>query len=255
MRGRFRLPSPADRSRDRDCACFPARILHPVRMSVSTPTIVAIDGPSASGKSTVTRRVAQALGCLYVDSGAVYRGFTWHCLRRGVDTHQPELVKALLALSKWEFRVEAGAVKYTIDGGDPGEEIRGPAVRENVSYIARVPEVRHVVTHHLRDLSRFGSLAMEGRDIGSAVFPDTPHKFYLDASPEERARRRSAELVQREGASDVAEVKDSLLKRDQIDSTRATAPLQIPLGARVIDSTGLSPDDVVALILASVRGA
>jgi cytidylate kinase len=224
-------------------------------MPVSRPTIIAIDGPSASGKSTVARGVAKALGILYVDSGSFYRGFTWHCLRRGINVHDTHAVRALLTLSKWAFRVENGAAKYSLDGDDPGEEIRGPDVRENVSYIARIPEVRHVITHHLRHLDHLGSLAMEGRDIGSAVFPDTPHKFYLDASAEERARRRSAELVQREGASDVAAVKDSLLKRDQLDSSRATAPLQIPLGAQVIDSTALAPGQVIDLIVAAVRGA
>jgi cytidylate kinase len=219
----------------------------------SSPLVIAVDGPSASGKSTVARRVAQALGILYVDSGSYYRGLTWHALRRGVNPQDTESVKALLLLTRWEFRVEAGAVRYTLDGDDPGEAIRGPEVRESVSYIARIPEVRQVVTRHLQNLARFGSLAMEGRDIGSAVFPDTPLKFYLDASPEERARRRDAEIAHREGRSDVQEVLASLAQRDRLDSTRAAAPLQIPLGAMVIDSTGLTSEDVVEKILRAVR--
>ena len=219
----------------------------------SAPLIIAVDGPSASGKSTVARRVAQTLGFLYVDSGSYYRGMTWHALRRGVDTRDAEAVRALLLLSKWAFRVEGGAIRYTIDGDDPGEEIRGPAVRENVSYIARIPEVRQVITHHLQSLASFGSLAMEGRDIGSAVVPDTAHKFYLDASPEERARRRDVEIAKREGQSDVKQVLASLTQRDQIDSTRATAPLQIPLGALVIDSTGLTSEEVVDKIIRKIR--
>ena len=219
----------------------------------SAPLIIAVDGPSASGKSTVARRVAQTLGFLYVDSGSYYRGMTWHALRRGVDVRDADAVRALLLLSKWAFRVEGGAIRYTIDGDDPGEEIRGPAVRENVSYIARIPEVRQVITHHLQSLSSFGSLAMEGRDIGSAVFPDTAHKFYLDASPEERARRRDVEIAKREGQSDVKQVLASLTQRDQIDSTRATAPLQIPLGALVIDSTGLTSEEVVEKIIRKIR--
>ncbi len=221
--------------------------------SAPAPLIIAVDGPSASGKSTVARRVAQTLGFLYVDSGSYYRGMTWHALRRGVDTRDAEAVRALLLLSKWAFRVEGGAIRYTIDGDDPGEEIRGPAVRENVSYIARIPEVRQVITHHLQSLPSFGSLAMEGRDIGSAVFPDTAHKFYLDASPEERARRRDVEIAKREGQSDVKQVLASLTQRDQIDSTRATAPLQIPLGALVIDSTGLTSEEVVEKIIRKIR--
>ena len=113
--------------------------------------------------------------------------------------------------------------------------------------------MRQVITHHLQSLASFGSLAMEGRDIGSAVFPDTAHKFYLDASPEERARRRDVEIAKREGQSDVKQVLASLTQRDQIDSTRATAPLQIPLGALVIDSTGLSSEDVVEKIIRKIR--
>jgi len=224
-------------------------------MSNNLVTVVAIDGPSASGKSTVARRTAQALGWIYVDSGALYRGMTWKALREGVDSARPENVVALVPRLQWEFIEEQRAIRFTIDGEDPGQQLRSELVREAVSDIAAVPEVRAFIVGELRKMADFGSLVMEGRDIGSVVFPDTPFKFYLHANPEERARRRAAELAQAEGRGDVEDVLNSLTRRDQKDSGRKIAPLQIPLGARVIDSTHLGIDEVVALILGELRRA
>ena len=224
-------------------------------MSNKPVTVVAIDGPSASGKSTVARRTAEALGWIYVDSGALYRGMTWKALREGVDTTKPADVVALLPRLQWEFTEEQRAIRFTIDGEDPGQQLRSELVREAVSDIAAIPEVRAFIVGELRQMIEFGSLVMEGRDIGSVVFPDTPFKFYLDASPVERARRRAAELAQAEGRGDVQQVLSSLTRRDQKDSGRKTAPLQIPLGARVIDSTQMNIAEVVALILGDLRQA
>ena len=156
----------------------------------SALTVIAIDGPSASGKSTVARQAAHALGFNYVDSGALYRGLTWKCLRENVDIDHPADVVELVRRVELEFFVEEGAVRFTLDGEDPGAQVRSMAVQERVSDVAALPEVRAMVVQHLRDTTRFGSLVMEGRDIGTVVFPDTPFKFYLDANPEERARRR-----------------------------------------------------------------
>lgn len=222
---------------------------------MSKLVIVAIDGPSASGKSTVSKRVAQELEFTYVDSGSLYRGMTWKALRSGVDVRQPLAVVELMNRMKLEFFVDHRVVYFTVDGEDPGQQLRSEPVRESVSDVAAIPEVRTFMVNHLRDMAQFGEIVMEGRDIGTVVFPTTPFKFYLDASPEVRAQRRFNELAPVEGTKDVGVVMNSLARRDQKDSTRPTAPLQIALGARVIDSTAMTIDEVVASIVADVRAA
>ncbi|MFO1490908.1 MAG: (d)CMP kinase [Kiritimatiellia bacterium] len=221
---------------------------------MNNPYVIAIDGPSASGKSTVTRRVAEELKIIYVDSGSLYRGLTWKALRDGIDVKDPEKVLALLALVDWKTFAFSRAMRYTLDGEEPGAAIRAQEVHDSVSYVARIPEVRFAVTQKLREFfAEHGSLAVEGRDIGSVVFPDSPYKFYLDADPAERARRRHQEMETVGG--DVDDTLASLRKRDHLDTTRMTAPLQIALGAEVLDSTHLSIDDVVKRILERVRAA
>ena len=224
-------------------------------MSTEPLIVVAIDGPSASGKSTVSKRAALELGFTYVDSGALYRGMTWKCVREGVDVRRPEFVIELMNRMNLEFFVEEKAVFFTIDAEDPRPQLRSEPVRENVSDVAAIPEVRSFMVNRLRELTRFGDSVMEGRDIGTVVFPATPHKFYLDADPEERARRRFEELASAGGVKDVKEVFHSLARRDRKDSTRQTAPLQIALGARVINTTSMSVDEVVARIVLQVKSA
>jgi cytidylate kinase len=214
--------------------------------------VVAIDGPAASGKSTVARRVAKALGRVYIDSGALYRGVTWIALRRGVATDDQAAVVLLAGGLKPYFRVVEGAVRFTLDGEDPGEGIRTQVVNDNVSCVAALPEVRGLVTGWLRGMTQFGDLVMEGRDIGTIVFPDARWKFYLDASPEERARRRVAESPEREPV-DANTVSQSLKRRDAVDSGRKTAPLKKASDAHVLDTTGLTIDRVVAAVLDTVR--
>lgn len=214
---------------------------------------VAIDGPSASGKSTVARLSARELGFLYVDSGSLYRGLTWKCLREGVDTGNPEEVAKLANRVRFDFFIEDGAVRFTLDGEDPGPQIRSLPVQERVSDVAAIPEVRARIVDLLRQTTRFGPVVMEGRDIGSVVFPDTPHKFYLDADPEERARRRHLELAGQSAGSTVDTVRESLERRDRKDSTRKTAPLQIAAGARIIDSTHMKAEEVARIVVDQVR--
>lgn len=218
-------------------------------------TIVAVDGPSASGKSTVSRRTAQAVGFIYVDSGALYRGVTWKCVKAGVDVKDSQAVTNLLIRMNMELVLRDNAVGYLIDGEDPGQEIRAEPVRERVADIAAQQSVRVYIVEKLRLMTKFGSLVMEGRDIGTVVFPDTPFKYYLDADPEERARRRSAEIQQQEGTNDVGAVLSSLRRRDQKDSSRATAPLQIALGAKIINSTGMTIEQVVDTIVTDLKKA
>ncbi|MEI7881088.1 MAG: (d)CMP kinase [bacterium] len=207
--------------------------------------VIAIDGPSASGKSTVARKVSAILGYKYVDSGALYRGLAWKAVKLGCDTFDPAEVIAAMKRMTVDFFVENGAVRYRIDGYEPREEIRGEKVNETVSIVAAIPEIREKVTQWLQEMSRFGNLVMEGRDIGTVVFPDAAAKFYLDASPEERARRRHAELNPKNTISDVGRIMVSLTNRDKRDSGRKTAPLKLAADAQVVDTTGLNIDQVV----------
>lgn len=218
--------------------------------------IIAIDGPSASGKSTVARMAARKLNINYVDSGSFYRGITWKSLREGLDTTDAQQVIALIGRIEFQCFMRDGAVQFAIDGEEPGDQIRSQPVQEHVSDIAAIPEVRAYLVKMLRESSRLGSLAMEGRDIGTVVFPDTPFKYYLDAHPEERARRRYNEFAEKKtGYNDVNEVLHSLKRRDHKDTTRKTAPLQIALGAKVIDSTEMKAEQVVDLIVHDVKQA
>lgn len=215
--------------------------------------IVAIDGPAASGKSTVSRKAAAQLGGAHVDSGALYRGLTWQCLRAGVACGDEEAVLRVMRAMRMDFFLDGDRVRFTIDGQDPGAEIRSEAVGEQVSAVAAMPRVRAWIVERLRSMTRFGSLVMEGRDIGSVVFPDTPFKFYLDADPEERARRRQKDLAAADQAATFSRVRTSLSRRDTLDSGRAAAPLARAADARVIDTTHLPVDGVVAAIVDAVR--
>jgi cytidylate kinase len=184
----------------------------------------------------------------------VYRGVTWIALRRGVNTDDAAAVIDLATSLKPDFQVVDGTVRFSLDGDDPGDGIRTQVVNDNVSRVAAIPEVRALVTGWLRGMARFGDLVMEGRDIGTAVFPDARWKFYLDASPEERARRRVAEAPGREQV-DANTVSQSLLRRDAVDSGRKTAPLKKASDAKVVDTTGMAIDKVVDVVVSSVRGA
>lgn len=224
-------------------------------MSSDAVICVAIDGPAASGKSTVARSAARLLSYNYVDSGSFYRGITWKCLRENLEIGDHAAVIALLAAARWDLHLLDGQVTYSIDGDVPGDQLKSKPVQERVSEIAAIPEVRSFVVAKLRETAMFGSLVMEGRDIGTVVFPDSPFKFYLDADPEERARRRYKELERTGAYDDAQQVLSSLQRRDQRDSTRKTAPLQIALGATVIDSTSLDADAVVDIVVRRVHAA
>jgi cytidylate kinase len=206
------------------------------------PVIVAIDGTSASGKSTNARRVAQALGFIYVDTGAMYRTLAWQCLRLHVDPHDPKAVTRLLRRWKTSLACLNQQVRLLVDGYLPEQEIRTAETSAAVPHVAAIPSVRQWMTKRQRECARFGNLVMEGRDIGTNVFPETPFKYYLDASLDERTRRRTADGIH-----------ENLAARDQRDSQRATAPLMIPLGARVINNSALTAEQTTALILEDLR--
>lgn len=204
--------------------------------------VVAIDGTSASGKSTNARLVAKALGFLYVDTGAMYRTLAWKCLQERADIHDPKSVALVLRNWKTTLETRDGEVRFLVDGYHPAKEIRTAATSEAVPHVAAVPKVRDWMKKKQRECLKLGNLVMEGRDIGTNVFPETELKFYLDASLNERTRRREAEGVQ-----------ENLALRDQRDSQRASAPLMIPLGAVVINTSGMTPEASSSMILETVR--
>ena len=215
--------------------------------------VVAIDGPSGAGKSSVSRIVGEKIGFLHVDSGALYRILTWQCLAAGVDMDDPEVIAAHTARVEIECRPENGRIAYYVNGEQPGERIRTPDINANASKVAREKPVRDYVTSLLRGMVKYGDLVVEGRDITTAVFPDSPARFYLTASAEARARRRQKEEVDKGIANQSTEaVKASLLARDAIDSTRKYAPLKKADGAIEIDSSDLTLDEVVELVMNSL---
>lgn len=212
--------------------------------------VIAIDGPSGAGKSSVSKAVGEKMGFLHVDSGSLYRIMTLICLNAGVDCNDEKAVVDFTKDCECEFVVKGKSIVALVDGKEPGNAIRTPEVNAAVSPVSKVPEVRTRITQWLRDLKRFGDIIVEGRDIGSVVFPDTPARFYLDASADARARRRHLEEVAKGIAvQDEAAVKASLLNRDKIDSTRKTAPLKVADGAFKIDSTDMTIDEVIACVI------
>lgn len=215
--------------------------------------VIAIDGPSGAGKSSVSRIVGERLGFLHVDSGALYRIITWQCVENGIDTSNPADVAGFLGHVKIECVPEGGCVRFLVHGEDPGDRIRTPAVNAHASAVATVKAVRDSVTAILRSLPSFGDLVVEGRDITTAVFPDTPARFYLTASADVRASRRQKEEVEKGIAMQTAEaVRESLLARDRIDSSRKYAPLRKADGAVEIDSSDLTLGQVVDSVIASL---
>ena len=215
--------------------------------------VIAIDGPSGAGKSSVSKIVGQKLGYLHVDSGALYRIMTWQCLENGVDTSDPAAVAAFAATVEVTCRPEDGMIAYYVKGEKPGNRIRTPEINAHASPVATVKEVRDCITAILRGLTAQGDLVVEGRDITTAVFPDTPARFYLTASAEARARRRQKEEIEKGIANQSEEaVKASLLARDAIDSTRKYAPLRKADGVLEIDSSDLTLEQVVETVLSAL---
>ena len=212
-------------------------------MSDPEPIVIAIDGPSASGKSTNSKIIAARLGYVYVDTGAMYRTLAWHALQVGTEVTNAAAVEDLCR--DWPAKLvrRGDSIWLEVDGYFPEQEIRSAEVSAVVSHVAQVPFVREWMKERQRSCVQFGNLVMEGRDITSNIFPDTPHKFYLDASAEVRQARRDADGVE-----------ENLAARDQRDSTRKAAPLKVVEGATVINNSGESPEETSARIIALVQG-
>src|SRR5687768_9419986 len=160
---------------------------------VEQPVVIAIDGTSASGKSTNARLVARALGYVYVDTGAMYRTLAWHCLEHKIDIHDPRAVSAVCRKWKTELQCADGEVRLRVDGYYPRAEIRTAQTSAATPHVAAIPQVRAWMKRRQRECVQFGNLVMEGRDIGTNIFPETDFKFFLDATLDERSRRRAAD--------------------------------------------------------------
>jgi cytidylate kinase len=210
------------------------------------PMVIAIDGTSASGKSTTSKLVARALNCVYVDTGAMYRTLAWYCLQKHVDVQDAKAVAA--ACRRWKTRLECveqdglRSVRLLVDDYFPEKEIRQPETAAAVSHVAAVLRVRVWMKKTQRDCIQFGDLVMEGRDIGTNIFPETDYKFYLDATLADRSARRAADGVN-----------ENLAARDQRDSQRAAAPLMIALGAKVINNSSMTLEETSQTVLTEIR--
>jgi CMP/dCMP kinase len=200
--------------------------------------VIAIDGPAASGKSSVARELARQLRFVYVNSGAIYRAITWHILQNGIDPEDGERIKDTLRLTAITRALENNESRVLINGADPGDHLRDDCVNESVARVSQFPVVRQIVGEKLHEHAQTHDLIVEGRDIGSVVFPNTPYKFYVDASPEVRLRRRAAQ-----GG------RDEIALRDRADSLRPVSPLVIAKDAHVIDTSHLTIQQVIAEIV------
>ncbi|HEY5345879.1 MAG TPA: (d)CMP kinase [Verrucomicrobiae bacterium] len=213
---------------------------------MKNPIVIALDGTSASGKSTNAKLVAKALGYVYVDTGAMYRTLAWYCLQKRVDASDEKAIAN--ACRRWKTDlccVEKNGlrvVQLLVDGYFPEKEIRTPETAAAVAHVAAVPKVRAWMKKTQRDCIQFGNLVMEGRDIGTNVFPETDYKFYLDATLAERTARRTADGVN-----------ENLAARDQRDSERAVAPLMIALGAKVINNSSMTSEQTSKLLLEEIH--
>ena len=208
----------------------------------SAHRVVAIDGPAASGKSSVARELARRIGFDYVNSGAMYRAVTWHVLENAILPGDGNAVARLVENTRIDCDLDRDGSRILINGVDPEKHLRDARVNEEVSSVSSVPRVREILVEKMRAYARDYDVVMEGRDIGSVVFPDTPYKFYIDASPEVRLRRRQAQGQ-----------RDEIAARDRADSSRRASPLIIAEDAHVIDSSNLTIDGVVGEIIGRLK--
>lgn len=213
--------------------------------------IIAIDGPVGSGKSTLARRIAEILGYVYIDTGAMYRAVALNALRRGIAI-EPEHADALEALARdtrVDLRAQDGGQRVFLDGEDVTIAIRTPDVAQAASKIAVIAGVRHVLVAEQRRAGQRGGVVMEGRDIGSVVFPDAQLKIFLTASPEVRAERRWREYQQKGETADLARTLEEVRERDRRDEGRASSPLVRAADAVVVDSTAMEAEEVARLVV------
>jgi cytidylate kinase len=211
--------------------------------------VIAIDGPVGSGKSTLARRVAELLGYSYLDSGAMYRALAWKALRSGLPFDDPERLVALAGGTRIDLRASGSEQRVLLDGEDVTAAIRSPEVSEAASKIAMIPGVRHLLVAEQRRAGEDGGIVMEGRDIGTVVFPDADLKIYLTASAEVRAERRWREHKQKGEAIDLARTIEQVRERDRRDRERETSPLVRAPDAILVDSSAMDAEEVARLVV------
>lgn len=218
--------------------------------------IIAMDGFSSTGKSSISKVIAKKLGIIHMDTGALYRGITYYALQNCLDNNgvinMPKVINDLPKIDL-VFETIDNELVLTLNGKNINTEIRFPQVSENVSLIAKQAEIRHFLLATQRNIAEKGSVIMDGRDIGTTVFPNADYKFFLTASPDERARRRHLELLNSGETIDIETVKANLLERDKIDSEREIAPLKQAEDAILIDNTYLTKEETIDLILSYIR--
>jgi CMP/dCMP kinase len=215
--------------------------------------VVAIDGPSGSGKSTVARETAIALGLRYLDTGAMYRALTWLALRQEVDLTAAAELGRLATTARLDITADPRAPHVVADGVDVSEAVRGADVTAAVSAVSAAPAVREAMVRRQQEIIGTGGIVVEGRDIGTTVAPDAPVKIFLTADPRTRAKRRARQDGADGAVEQVAKTQADLLRRDQIDSSRAASPLQQAPDALVVDSSALEIAEVVELVLDRAR--
>ena len=213
---------------------------------------IAIDGPAGAGKSTVARMIADKLGFIYIDTGAMYRALTWKALARKIDLQDEEKLYELACNTDIYFTKRADKQNVICDDIDISDEIRSPLISTNVSIVAAQPRVRIVMVKKQQDMARMNDVVMDGRDIGEQVLPDADFKFYVTASIEERARRRIQEMKKQGFASDEQNVRQQIENRDRMDQERELGALKILDDAIVIDTSSLSIDEVLNRMLAII---
>lgn len=227
------------------------------KITSQPPSIIAIDGPAASGKSTIGLRLAEALGYIFFDTGVMYRAITWLALERGIDVHDEVAVTALAEETQIDVapasKTDGRACDVLVNGRDITSETRTRKVDANVSIVAAYRGVRRALSQQQRRVGQRGKIVMVGRDIGTVVLPDADLKIYLDATAEERARRRYDEIIAHGGKTDYEGILKRVMERDRIDSTRDVAPLKAAEDAVVLDSDKLTADEVFEQILALVK--
>jgi cytidylate kinase len=216
---------------------------------IGSQVTIAMDGPAGSGKSTVARRIAERLGLLYLDSGAMYRAVTLLAIADGLAADSPKLIEQVKTCHI-EFRDNGKTI--LLNAEDVSIQIRTPAVNRLVADVAKVPEIRHEIVKHQQRIGEEGSLIAEGRDLTTIVFPNADFKFYLDASITERARRRLAELQAQNVDTTLAAVEAEITARDEKDTTREHSPLRAADDAIIVDTTRKTIDEVVDFIIAQV---
>jgi len=204
--------------------------------------VIAIDGPAASGKSSVAQELARRLGFVYVNSGAIYRAITWHILQKKIHSEESDRIAGALQAADIKCRLQDNESRILIDDVDPGAHLRDDGVNKSVAGVSQFPVVRQIVAKKLHELAPSQDLIVEGRDIGSVVFPNTPYKFYIDASPQVRLQRRAAQGE-----------RDEIAIRDRADSLRPVSPLIIAKDAHVIDTSHLSIQQVIDEIMGRLK--